>query len=119
MNIYTPQGIAELEQQLEGIVLHSMNTSVEDKDLPESHVQKTEYFNAPTTIEQAIERIMEVEMRLEDLARAAEIAGITRQYNILEGFVNSATACLESKITINQPSAEDLKLTIVTDEENA
>jgi DNA-directed RNA polymerase subunit L len=89
------------------------NTQVDEKDLPKV---ETVYVNAPETLEAAIARIMELEMRLEDLARASEIAMITRQFDMMESFKTSADECLLTKITIDHPSAEDFKLTVITDE---
>ena len=90
----------------------STSTAVADKDLP----QNTEvvYVNAPTTIDEAIARILELEMRLEDLSRATEIASITGQYHILDGFRGSADESLKLKICIEQPDFGDLKLTVIT-----
>ena len=91
------------------------NTAVDEKDIPK--LPEPTYHNAPETVESAIVRIMELEMRLEDLSRAVEIAAITRQFEILEGFKSQADECLQNKITIEQPgSGEDMKLTVVTGE---
>lgn len=90
------------------------NTKVDEKDLPDvSHVN---YVNAPDTLEAAIERIMELEMRLEDLSRATEIAMITRQFDMVESFKASADLALETKITLDHGTLEDFKLTVITDE---
>lgn len=89
------------------------NTSVEEKDLPQEEMV---LLNAPTTLEEAIKRIFELEMRLEDLARAAEIVEITRQFELFEGFRTAANETLVTKIVRQQPSAEDFKLTVITDE---
>ena len=90
-------------------------TAVDEKDLPA--VPTATYVNAPETVEQAIERILELEMRLEDLSRAAEIAQITRQFEVLDSFKTAADECLLTKIQIEQPDIGDFKLTVVTDEE--
>lgn len=92
------------------------NTKVDEKDLPA--VQKI-YTNAPETVEEAIARIMELEMRLEDLSRATEIAMITRQFDMMESFKAAADEALIDKIIIDQPSAENFKLTVVSDQEDA
>lgn len=88
-------------------------TQVDAKDLPQV---ETVYNNAPEDLPGAIARIMELEMRLEDLSRASEIAMITRQFDMMESFKTSADECLLTKITIDQPSAEDFKLTVVDSE---
>ena len=75
------------------------------------------YLNAPADMQDAIDRIMELEMRLEDLARAAEIVEITRQFELFEGFRKAADETLEKKITIDRPIPEEkMKLTVITGE---
>jgi hypothetical protein len=101
-DINTKEGMEELEKKLEGI----------DLGYP-----KDPYLNAPADMDAAIQRIMEIEMRLEDLARATEIVEITRQFEILEGFRKAADECLVNKITIDRPLPEEpMKITIITDE---
>jgi hypothetical protein len=91
----------------------SGTTAVAEKDIPA--LPQPILHNAPETVEAAVERIMELEMRLEDLSRAVEIASITRQFEILDGFKQQADSCLEKKIVIEQPSSgEDMKLTVIT-----
>lgn len=100
-------------------VLHSMNdtTAVPEKELPQ--MPQPILHNAPETLEAAIERIMELEMKLEDLSRASEIASITRQFEILDSFKREADECLEKKIVIEQPnSGQDMKLTVITGQLN-
>lgn len=110
-----------LNEQITKVCEPLMNmdsTSVSEKDLPAQN--QIIYVNAPTTIGEATKRIMELEMRLEDLSRACEIASITRQFELLDGFKSSADEALKNKILIQQPDMGDFKVTIVTDEkENA
>lgn len=96
--------------------IHNVNTTtaVPEKELPS--VPQPTYHNAPESVEAAVERILELEMRLEDLSRACEIASITRQFELLEGFKNQADECLQRKITIEQPDMGDMKLTVITGE---
>ena len=95
-------------------VLNSVNTTaVDEKDIPA--LPEPTFHNAPEDVLSAIERIMQLEMRLEDLCRAVEIAQITRQFELLEGFKNQADECLQSKIVIEQPDYGPMKITIVTD----
>lgn len=102
-DIYTDEGMAELEEKL--------------KDLK---LAQEKYLNAPETLEEAIQRIMEVEMRLEDLARAVEIAEITGQLNMVEGFRREADECLKTKITIDRPiPTETMKITLITNEKES
>lgn len=93
------------------------NTAVKEEDLPQ--LPEVVYVNAPTTIGDAVKRILELEMRLEDLSRAVEIANITRQFELLDGFKASADETLKSKIVIEQPDMGEFKVTIVTDKEDA
>ena len=113
MNIYSKEGAEELYEKLDGIVLHNVNsTAVAEKDIPPAPTPV--YHNAPETLEAAIERLMEAEMRLEDLARACEIASITRQMEIIDAFKTAADDYLQTKITHNQPETGDIKLNVVT-----
>jgi hypothetical protein len=94
------------------------NTAVKEEDLPQ--LPEVVYVNAPETIGDAVKRILELEMRLEDLSRACEIAAITGQFNLLDGFRTSADEALKSKIVIQQPDMGEFKVTIVTnDKEDA
>jgi hypothetical protein len=115
-DIYTKEGLEEMSAKLDGIVLHNVatTTAVPEKDIPKA--PEPILHGAPETVEDAIKRILELEMKLEDLSRAAEIASITRQFEILDSFKAEADRCLESKITIEQPSTADLKLTVITGE---
>jgi hypothetical protein len=88
-------------------------TAVNEKDLP---VPEAKIVGAPETLELAVDRIMELEMRLEDLVRACEIASITRQLEMVDSFAMAAQESLKSKIQIEQPTAEDLKITVITDD---
>jgi hypothetical protein len=56
-------------------------------------------------------------MLLEDLSRAVEIASITRQIDMLDGFKQSADDYLVGKIIIQQPDMGEFKLTVITDKE--
>jgi hypothetical protein len=93
------------------------STAVKEEDLPQ--VPEAVLVNKPETIEDAIARIMELEMRLEDLSRAVEIASITRQFELLDGFKSSADDTLKNKILIEQPDMGEFKVTIVTDKDDA
>ena len=87
-------------------------TAVAEKDLP--LIPKPTIINAPADLESAILRIMEIEMALGDLVRACEIATITGQFNIIDGFINTATTTLVNQIKIEQPVDQDFKLTIIS-----
>ena len=109
-------GVEDMAKKLDGIVLHNVasTTSVPEKDIPKA--PEPILHNAPENLEDAIKRILELEMRLEDLSRASEIASITRQFEILDSFKREADDCLEKKIVIEQPSTADMKLTVITGE---
>ena len=103
-DIYTEKGLEELDKKLDGIDLGPLE-------------HRENYLNAPADLDAAIQRIMELEMRLEDLARAAEIVEITRQFELFEGFRKAADEALVNKITIDRPIPEEpMKITIITDE---
>jgi hypothetical protein len=71
--------------------------------------------NAPKDYFAAVKRIMELEMRLEDLARASEIVEITRQFELFEGFRKAADESLiDKKMTIKRGPTGDMNLTVVT-----
>lgn len=70
--------------------------------------------NAPQDYFNAVKRIMEIEMRLEDLARAAELAEITGQINMIESFRKQAEESLQNKMTIKRGPTGDMNLTVVT-----
>lgn len=71
--------------------------------------------NAPKDYFSAVKRIMEIEMRLEDLARAAEIAEVTGQLNLIEGFRKAAEETLaDKKMSIKRGPTGDMNLTVVT-----
>ena len=61
------------------------------------------YTNAPETIEDAIERILELELRLADLHRAAEIAVAVKDFSLIEGQMPEAEKTLETKIIVEYP----------------
>jgi predicted transcriptional regulator len=92
----------------------NMDTAVPEKELPA--VPEAKLVNAPENLEDAIQKLMEAEMRLEDLARACEIAAITRQFEIMEAFKDAADEYLLTKVQIEQPDTGDIKVTVVTGE---
>jgi hypothetical protein len=85
----------------------SETTEVKEKDLP---VSEATYINAPEDLIQARERILAVEMALEDLARAVEIAQITGSWEILDTFRTTANEVLSTKIEIVQPDLGEIKI---------
>jgi hypothetical protein len=74
------------------------------------------YHNAPKKLDRARERIMELELILGDLHRAAEIAVAVRDFNMLDSFLKPAEAALANKITVEYPSTGPMKITVVTGE---
>ena len=85
----------------------SETTEVKEKDLP---APEATYVNAPEDLVQARDRILAVEMALEDLARAVEIAQITGSWDILDTFRSTANEVLSTKIEIVQPDLGDIKI---------
>jgi hypothetical protein len=92
----------------------SDNTAVDKQDLPAN--RKPIFHNAPEDVEQAIERIIELEMRLEDLVRATEIAEASGQWHIINGFRLDADSALANKITVEYPQSDEPNITLVTGE---
>jgi len=92
------------------------DTSVSKKDLPK--IAEPTLTNLPADLDIAIARIMALELALEDLARAAEIAAAVGQTSILEGFVQSANILLSTKVEIVQPNFGEFKVTVITDEKH-
>ena len=86
----------------------------EAKKQMEAMMPKPIYHNAPEDMDKAIERIIELELRLGDLQRAAEIACVVKDFNLVEAFIAPAGECLEKKIEVEYPGAGHGKLTVVT-----
>lgn len=108
--------ITELAKQAAGMTAEQFAGM--NKQDQEKYVRSQEtYLNAPTDMQGAIDRIMELEMRLEDLSRATEIVEITRQFELLASFRREADDALLSKITIDRPIPTDkMKITVITGE---
>ena len=84
---------------------------------PEQEMEhiKEHIENAPKDYFAAVKRIMELEMRLEDLSRASEIVEITRQFELFEGFRRAADEALaDKKMIIKREANGDMKLTVIT-----
>ena len=56
-------------------------------------------------------------MKLDDLARSAEIATITNQFHLLNSFIESANACLEDRLEVPEEEVKDLKLNVIVNED--
>lgn len=69
----------------------------------EAMMPKPTYHGAPETLDAAIERILELELRLGDLHRAAEIAVAVRDFTLMEGQMPEAEKALETKIVVEYP----------------
>jgi hypothetical protein len=75
------------------------------KELAELH--KVEYANAPETLELAIERLARAEFLLEDLARGAELAEITKNVNLTGVFRTAAEEYLLDKLVIKDKKTKE------------
>ena len=62
-------------------------------------------------------RLFDVEMKLDDLARSAEIATITNQFHLLNSFIESANACLQDRLEVPEEEPQDLKLNVIVNED--
>jgi hypothetical protein len=92
--------------------MSQVDTSTENPETPA--MIKPIYHNAPEDLEKAIERILELELRLGDLHRAAEIAVVVRDFTLIEGQMPEAEKSLENKIIVEYPSNGHAPLTVVT-----
>lgn len=92
----------------------STTTEVSEEELAKKYLPT--YVNAPEDLDQARDRILEVEMALEDLARAVEIAQVTGSFELVESFRNTANRVLETKIEIVQPDQSEMKLNIIVND---
>jgi hypothetical protein len=63
-------------------------------------------------------RIWQLELALDDLARACEIAQYSQQYNLTETFREAANALLEDRLTVPEQEQTPLKVQIITGEIN-
>ena len=101
-----------------------MNTKIDTEvgevvDSPANELLEV-YLNAPQGPQAAIDRIIELEMRLEDLSRASEIAEYSGNYQMMRGFRESADLALVNKITIDRPiPTEPMKITVLTNGNDA
>lgn len=75
------------------------------KELAE--LNKIEYANAPETLELAIERLARAEFLLEDLARGAELAEITKNTNLTRVFRAAAEEYLLDKLVIKDKKTQE------------
>lgn len=75
------------------------------KELAE--LNKVEYTNAPETLELAIERLARAEFLLEDLARGAELAEITKNTNLTGVFRTAAEEYLLDKLAIKDKKTQE------------
>ena len=71
-----------------------------------AEMNKVEYANAPTTLEEAIDRLARAEFLLEDLARGAELAEITGNKNLTTVFRVAAEDYLKDKLQVKEKEEE-------------
>ena len=71
-----------------------------------AEMNRVEYANAPTTLEEAIDRLARAEFLLEDLARGAELAEITGNKNLTTVFRVAAEEYLLDKLVIKEKEEE-------------
>jgi hypothetical protein len=61
-------------------------------------------------------RLLKVENCLDDIARAAEIAQFTRQYDVTNAFCNDAQDLLKDRLTLPEIAQGDTKFKIIEGE---
>lgn len=69
-------------------------------------MNRVEYANAPITLEEAVDRLARAEFLLEDLARGAELAEITKNVNLTTVFRVAAEEYLQDKLVIKELEEE-------------
>jgi len=67
-----------------------------------TEMNEVEYANAPTTLDEAIDRLARAEQLLEDLARGAELAEITGNKNLTTVFRVAAEEYLQEKLVVKE-----------------
>jgi len=72
-----------------------------------TEMNEVEYANAPTTLEEAIDRLARAEQLLEDLARGAELAEITGNKNLTTVFRVAAEDYLQDKLVVKEEEEEE------------
>jgi len=72
-----------------------------------AEANRVEYANAPTTLEEAIDRLARAEQLLEDLARGAELAEITGNKNLTTVFRVAAEDYLQDKLVVKEEEPEE------------
>jgi hypothetical protein len=74
--------------------------------------------NARELILDLQKRLFKCEEVLDDLTRAVEIAVVSGQYQLIHGFLQDAQEALVDRLTLPEPSQEDLDkpLTIIEDD---
>lgn len=85
-----------------------------EEDMMKAMMPKPTYHGAPENMDAAIERILDLELRLGDLHRAAEIATVVRDFTLIEGQMPEAEKALETKIVVEYPNAGHGPITVIT-----
>ena len=67
-------------------------------------------------IEDLQSRLLQCEMRLEDLARCAEIVQITNQFQLMSNFIDAANEYLKDKLELPELDSSGMKIQIITDD---
>lgn len=62
------------------------------------------------------ERLFDCERHLDDMARSAEIAVITKQFHLMESFINQSTEFLAERLTVPEQDTSDLKIVVAKDQ---
>ena len=95
----------------------STENTVEEQDMLDAlkelaEANKVVYTNAPTDLDEAIERLYRVEILLEDLARGAELAEIVQDSKLTNVFRLAAEEYLVNKLQEVEKETKDLKIQI-------
>ena len=106
--------MTKMEKTLNDQITDVIGDKLDDIQLPVPTL-----VNAPADLDSAVSRIQELETALDDLSRAMEIALITKQFDLVNGFRDSAEEILQTKIIVEHPNLGPMKIAIVESEKNA
>jgi hypothetical protein len=95
-----------------GIIEVPINQDIKDQ-IAEMTAVKPSYVGAPEDLGKAIDRILELELRLDDLHRAAEIAVAVKDFTLIEGQMPEAAKALDTKIVVEYPNNGPMQITVV------
>lgn len=67
---------------------------------------------AKETIKLLQDRLLDCERHLDDMARSAEIAVITKQFHLMESFINHSNEFLLGRLVVPEQDTSDMKIVV-------